>query len=86
MVITIEPGMHFYTKPMWHLLVDYVIVFSFVPPNAGLYVDLNRSIAPKEFHGLGLRIEDDILITETGVEVLTQSCPKTVAEIESIMR
>jgi len=51
-----------------------------------LYVDLNRSIAPKEFHGLGLRIEDDILITETGVEVLTQSCPKTVAEIESIMR
>ncbi|XP_046440960.1 xaa-Pro aminopeptidase 3-like [Daphnia pulex] len=52
----------------------------------GLYVDLNRSIAPKEFHGLGLRIEDDILITETGVEVLTQSCPKTVAEIESIMR
>ncbi|KAI9562058.1 hypothetical protein GHT06_013023 [Daphnia sinensis] len=52
----------------------------------GLYVDLKRSIAPKEFHGLGLRIEDDILITETGIEVLTQSCPKTISEIESVMR
>lgn len=49
-------------------------------------MDLKRSIAPKEFHGLGLRIEDDILITETGIEVLTQSCPKTISEIESIMR
>lgn len=49
-------------------------------------MDLNRSVAPKEFHGLGLRIEDDILITDTGVEVLTLSCPKTVAEIESVMR
>jgi len=49
-------------------------------------VDLNRDVAPKEFHGIGLRIEDDILITESGVEVLTQSCPKTVAEIELTMR
>lgn len=52
----------------------------------GLYVDLNRDVAPKEFHGIGLRIEDDILITDSGVEVLTQSCPKTVAEIELTMR
>ena len=51
----------------------------------GIYVDLNRSSAPKEFHGLGLRIEDDILITESGVEVLTH-CPKTVTEIEIAMR
>ena len=41
----------------------------------------------KDYYNFGgIRIEDDILITETGVEVLTQSCPKTVAEIESIMR
>lgn len=51
----------------------------------GIYVELNRTAAPKEFHGLGLRIEDDILINESGVEVLTQ-CPKTVADIEKVMR
>lgn len=54
--------------------------------SAGLYVDLNRSVAPKEFHGIGLRIEDDILITEDGVEVLTESCPKTVEEIAKVVK
>lgn len=51
----------------------------------GVYVDLNRNSAPKEFHGLGLRIEDDILITETGVEILTRNCPKDVSQIEEVM-
>lgn len=49
-------------------------------------MDLNRSVAPKEFHGIGLRIEDDILITEDGVEVLTESCPKTVEEIAKVVK
>jgi len=49
----------------------------------GLYVDVNQSLAPSRYHGIGLRIEDDILITESGaVEVLTASCPKTVEDIE----
>jgi Xaa-Pro aminopeptidase len=53
----------------------------------GLYVDLNRSMAPETFHGIGLRIEDDILITDTGsVEVLTRSCPKNVTDIEQTMK
>ncbi len=37
---------------------------------------------PERFRGLGVRIEDDILVTTEGHENLTQSCPKTVEEIE----
>ena len=38
-----------------------------------------------EEEGIGIRIEDDLLITETGAVVLSQSIPKTVEEIEKIM-
>jgi Xaa-Pro aminopeptidase len=37
---------------------------------------------PRELRGIGVRIEDDILITDTGCEVLTAGTPKTVEEVE----
>jgi Xaa-Pro aminopeptidase len=37
---------------------------------------------PKAFRGIGIRIEDDILVTSTGVENLTVGTPKTIEEVE----
>lgn len=50
----------------------------------GVYVNPKNPHAPSQFHGLGIRIEDDILVTENGPEVLTKHCPKEVAEIETL--
>lgn len=40
---------------------------------------------PERYSNIGIRIEDDVLITDLGPDVLTSSCPKTIAEIESIV-
>jgi Xaa-Pro aminopeptidase len=41
---------------------------------------------PERYAGIGIRIEDDALVTDSGCEILTAAAPKTVAEIEALMR
>lgn len=43
---------------------------------SGIYVNSDNKMANPLYHGLGMRIEDDLLITENGIEILTASCPK----------
>jgi Xaa-Pro aminopeptidase len=51
----------------------------------GLYIRPGEGV-PRRLNNIGIRIEDDVLVTETGCEVLTTATPKTVAEIEEVMR
>jgi Xaa-Pro aminopeptidase len=50
----------------------------------GIYVRRDSS-APERFKGIGIRIEDDILVTPDGNENLTASIPKAVEEIEALV-
>jgi Xaa-Pro aminopeptidase len=48
----------------------------------GIYVAKDNEAVPAEWRGIGVRIEDDILVTDGAPENLTASIPKTVAEVE----
>lgn len=51
----------------------------------GLYFQANDLTVPEEYRGIGVRIEDDILVTETGHKMLSNALPRRAEEIEAWM-
>jgi Xaa-Pro aminopeptidase len=51
----------------------------------GLYIAPDRADVDPKWRGIGVRIEDDVLVTQDGPEILTAGLPKTVADIEAFM-
>ncbi|MEC9070895.1 MAG: aminopeptidase P N-terminal domain-containing protein, partial [Myxococcota bacterium] len=51
----------------------------------GLYIAPDDETAPERFRGIGIRIEDDVMVTDGDPAVLTAGCPKSVEEIEALM-
>ena len=58
------------------------MVFTVEP---GLYFHGDEEGCPERYRGIGVRIEDDVLVTETGVDVLSSSVPKEPEEIEQLV-
>jgi len=50
----------------------------------GIYIDKDDKKVPKKYRGIGIRIEDDILVTKRGYKNLSAKIAKSVKEIESI--
>jgi Xaa-Pro aminopeptidase len=58
------------------------MVFTVEP---GLYIDKDDQRVAEKYRGIGVRIEDDIVITADGCEVITAGVPKTIESIEKLM-
>jgi Xaa-Pro aminopeptidase len=50
----------------------------------GIYISPDDESAPESMRGVGIRIEDDVLVTPEGHEVLTAAIPKTIDDVEAL--
>lgn len=75
-----DVGSYFDADGEWRKLETGMVVT--VEP--GLYFPVDDTVPP-QLRGIGVRIEDDVVVTASGPENLTISCPKEIAEIEEIV-
>lgn len=66
----------------WRLLEPGMVLT--VEP--GVYIPADCRTVDEKWRGIGIRIEDDLLVTENGAICLTEKAPKTIADIEAIMQ
>ncbi len=62
--------------------IEENMVFTIEP---GLYIPANDTSAAAEYRGIGVRIEDNIRVTNNGHEIMTEKAPKEIADIEKIV-
>jgi Xaa-Pro aminopeptidase len=66
--------------------MDTLRVGMVITVEPGIYIPANDSVLSTEYHGFGVRIEDDVLVTKDGCQVLSESIPRDPDEIESLLR
>ena len=69
---------------MYSVCFTLSLLFLFSPSVVtGLYISEDNDQAPERFRGLGVRIEDDVVIRDKGSPlILSSDAPKTIADVE----
>ena len=75
-----SPNRGVFKKPSRRLQAGMVVTLE-----PGLYVRPAPGV-PERFWNLGIRIEDDAVVTDTGCELISRSVPVAASEIEALMR
>ena len=75
-----DPAVSATEKPYRALVPGMVLTIE-----PGIYVRPAPGV-PEEFWNIGIRIEDDAVVTQDGCEIITDQAPKTIADIEAVMR
>jgi Xaa-Pro aminopeptidase len=77
-----DSGMYFSKRGHEPRLIEENMVFTVEP---GLYIPANDHSAAAEYRGIGVRIEDNIRVTNNGFENMTEKAPKEIVDIEKIV-
>ncbi len=83
---TLEPGMTLTVEPGIYISDGMVVEEKAGEEKEGEETKIHRWSVDKRWHGIGIRIEDDVLVTESGCEILTASVPKETNEIEALIQ
>lgn len=72
----------YYSKAKEPRSIEAGMVFTVEP---GIYIPHDDKDASPEYRGIGIRIEDNLLVTSNGYENLTVDCPKEIKDLEAII-
>jgi len=82
MIYTVEPGLYF---PEKHLERDFTRMRNVTEEQWKAFLEKVEPLF-KKYINIGVRIEDDVLITPSGNEIITGEVPKEIADIEALMK
>jgi len=79
----LQPGMTYTNEPGIYIRADALDYLPDTPQNREFKAKVKPAF--EKYKNIGVRIEDDMLITETGVEWMTKELPRSIADIEAFM-
>lgn len=81
--VPLEPGMVFTNEPGIYIREDALEFLPDTPENREFIAKVWPAF--QKYKNIGVRIEDDLLVTKTGVEWMTKTLPRSISDIEAFM-
>jgi Xaa-Pro aminopeptidase len=81
--VPLQPGMVFTNEPGIYIREDTLANLPSTPENKAFIEQVRPAF--EKYKNIGVRIEDDLLVTDTGVEWMTKNLPRKLEDIEAFM-